>query len=82
MVLDSTGNVYVADASNNRIQGFTAEGKFLWKFGKHGSGTGELNFPSSVSLFTSEGKFLPSFGMQGSALAQLNTPRGVMVWIC
>ena len=29
---------------------FTAEGKFLRKFGKKGSGDGELNFPSSVSI--------------------------------
>ena len=29
---------------------FTAEGKFLRKFGKKGSGDGELNFPSSVSV--------------------------------
>ncbi|MEO5647716.1 MAG: hypothetical protein ABIQ56_05100, partial [Chitinophagaceae bacterium] len=31
--LDSKGNVYVADRENNRIQKFTAEGKFLkeWK---------------------------------------------------
>ena len=30
---DSTGNVYVADLGNNRIQVFSAKGKFLRKFG-------------------------------------------------
>ena len=32
------------------MQVFTAEGKFLRKFGKYGSGGGELNLPSSVSI--------------------------------
>ena len=29
MAFDSTGNVYVADYGNNRIQVFTAEGQFV-----------------------------------------------------
>ena len=32
------------------MQVFTAEGKFLRKFGKKGSSDGELDFPSSVSI--------------------------------
>ena len=46
---DCIGNVYVADSEDHSIQVFTAEEKFLRKFGK-GSGDGELNFPSSVSI--------------------------------
>ena len=40
----------MADCDGHRIQVFTAEGKFLRNFGKKGSGDGELNFPSSVSI--------------------------------
>lgn len=47
---DSTGNVYVADSSNNRIQVFTSAGKFLRMFGSHGKGRGELNWPVSIAL--------------------------------
>ena len=36
MAFDSTGNVFVADTHNYRIQVFTAEGEFLRKFGKNG----------------------------------------------
>ena len=39
----------MADSEDHSIQVFTAEEKFLRKFGK-GSGDGELNFPSSVSI--------------------------------
>ena len=50
VALDSTENVYVADSGSHCIQVFTAEGKFLRKFGKYGSGRGELDFPISVSI--------------------------------
>ena len=46
---DSTGNVYVADSGNNRIQVFTASGKFLRKFGCLGKG-GELDWPVGVAV--------------------------------
>ncbi len=51
---DSTGNVYVADFSNHRIQVFTAEGKFLRMFGRRGHGRGELFCPISITLDTSD----------------------------
>ena len=47
---DSTGNVYVAGSANNRIQVFTAGGKFQRKFGRRGKGEGELNFPVGVAV--------------------------------
>ena len=91
MAFDSTGNVYVADYSNHRIQTFTPDGQFLQKFG-----TGQLPDTSSiaihgdmvyvtehdhhsVSVFSSEGKFLKSFGVKGEAQGQFNAPRGVAV---
>ena len=40
----------MADTKGYCVQVFTAEGKFLRKFGKEGSGVGELNFPSGVSI--------------------------------
>ena len=56
---DETGNVYVADTSNHRIQVFTSDGKFLRKFGSQGSGKGELSWPDGIavqdgSVFVSE----------------------------
>ena len=51
---DSTGNVYVADVHNHRIQVFTAEGKFLRMFGRYGKGRGELGYPIGVAIDTSD----------------------------
>ena len=50
---DSTGNVYVADSCNHRIQVFTADGKFLRVFGCHGVSWGELD-PAGVAIDTSD----------------------------
>ena len=50
VAFDCTGNVYLTDSGGCCIQVFTAEGKFLRKFGKKGSDDGELNFPSSISI--------------------------------
>ena len=47
---DGTGGVYVADSANNRIQVFTASGKFLRKFGRRGKEEGELDYPVGVAV--------------------------------
>ena len=47
---DNTGNVYVADGGNDRIQIFTASGEFVRKFGHYGSGEGELHWPVGVAV--------------------------------
>ena len=76
---DNTGNVYIADNYNHRIQVFTPEGSFLRKFGSRGSGPGQFISPIDVTIgdnklyvcdagnigvFTKEGEFLTSFGNQ------------------
>ena len=91
---DSTGKVYVADCQNNRIQVFTAEGKFLMKFGKHG---GDLYNPSGIavdtngmvyvselsnhwiSVFTSSGHYVTSFGRKGNGPGQFKFPTDLAV---
>ncbi len=42
--------VYVADTANHRIEIFTAEGKFLRMFVRHGQGRGELKWPRGVAV--------------------------------
>ena len=39
-------SIYIADASNHRIQIFSIAGKFLSEFGK-----GQLSFPYSIALY-------------------------------
>ncbi len=43
------GNVYVADSENNRIQRFSAAGKFIGEWGSSGSANGEFATPQSVA---------------------------------
>ncbi len=45
---DSTGNIYVADTGNSRIQKFDPMGKFLTAFGTAGSSEGELREPNGI----------------------------------
>lgn len=53
--LDALGNVWVADHENKRVQKFTAEGRFLGRWGANGgdgtlgSGPGEFNSPRGLS---------------------------------
>jgi DNA-binding beta-propeller fold protein YncE len=50
IALDAEGNVYVADEWLNRISIFDKDGKFLSKWGKAGSGNGELNRPAGLAI--------------------------------
>ncbi|USN95150.1 MAG: hypothetical protein H6793_02310 [Candidatus Nomurabacteria bacterium] len=50
---DSSGNVYVADSSNNRIQKFDSTGTFLAKWGTYGTADGEFNTPRGITTDTS-----------------------------
>jgi DNA-binding beta-propeller fold protein YncE len=45
-----TGNVYVADLGNNRIQVFDHLGKFLWEIGPHGTQAGQFNQPMGIDV--------------------------------
>jgi hypothetical protein len=49
VAVDSTGNVYVADSENHRIQKFSAHGVFLAKWGTQGGGDREFTRPGDVA---------------------------------
>ncbi len=54
LALDNSGNLYVADSDNNRIQKFDSAGTYLtqWggSYGVYGSGDGEMQFPTGVAV--------------------------------
>lgn len=50
VVLDASGNRYVVDTSNNRIQKFTPAGAYDSQFGSSGSGDGEFNNPQGIAI--------------------------------
>jgi DNA-binding beta-propeller fold protein YncE len=49
LTVDSSGNVYVADSGNDRIQKFDTSGTFLTKWGASGSANSEFNTPTDVA---------------------------------
>ena len=53
VAVDSSGNVYVADTFNNRIQKFTSTGTFITKWGSSGSGDGQFSFPTGIAVDSS-----------------------------
>ncbi len=53
VAVDSSGNVYVADRNNDRMQKFTPGGVLLKKWGTNGEGEGEFEWPSGVAVDTS-----------------------------
>jgi len=50
VAVDSSGNIYVVDTGNNRIQKFSSAGDYLSQFGGFGTGNGKLRSPSAITL--------------------------------
>jgi sugar lactone lactonase YvrE len=50
VAVDASGNVYVADTLNYRIQKFNSDGTFLTKWGSNGTGDGQFNMPYGVAV--------------------------------
>ncbi len=50
IAVDSAGDVYVADQSNNRIQKFAGTGAFIAKWGVRGGAPGQLYNPYGVAI--------------------------------
>jgi DNA-binding beta-propeller fold protein YncE len=50
IAVDSTGNVYVADTNNHRVQKFGGGGTFLLSWGTQGSGNGQFQFPRGIAV--------------------------------
>src|SRR5207249_3749835 len=50
VAMDGSGNVFVVDSGNSRIQKFTNTGTFLAKWGSLGSGDGQFNEPRGVAV--------------------------------
>lgn len=48
--VDSSGNVYVVDAGNCRIQKFTNDGDFITKWGSYGTGSGQFQCATDVAV--------------------------------
>jgi len=50
IAVDDSGNVYIVDAGNNRIQKFGPNGEFITKWGNEGNGNGEFSWPRGIAI--------------------------------
>ena len=61
VAVDSSGNVYVADQANNRIQKFSSTGSYITQWGSLGSGNGQFNNPYSVAVDSSGNVYVSDY---------------------
>ena len=90
-----TGNIFVADQSNHRVQVFDKDGKYLYKFGDR-DGAGKMNNPLCIAFYQNKvfvsqnggscllvydlnGTFLKQIGTPGNGEGQLNNPYGITI---
>jgi sugar lactone lactonase YvrE len=50
VAVDPSGNLWVTDSNNNRLEKFSANGEFISQFGTVGAGEGQFNHPGSVAI--------------------------------
>ena len=85
-----TGNIYIAETYNNRVQVFSCNGDYLFMFSEKMSlpvGISVLqntvfvtqNSSHCVNMYELEGKLMKSVGSNGNGEAQFNCPRGIDV---
>ena len=79
--VDAEGRVFVSDYSNNRVQVFDRDGRFLAKWGKFGTGAGEFDSALGVAVggdgtvyVTDAGKRLQAFRVGDLPVAGPATP--------
>jgi streptogramin lyase len=95
IAFDSSGNIYVADSGNDRIEKFDSDGNFIAKLGALQSNM--FDAPSGIATdssdniyftdrnnhriqkFDSDGNFITKWGSYGTGDGQFNIPWGVAV---
>ena len=53
IAIDSSGNIYVVDLINNRVEKFNSADVFQSQFGSLGSGNGQFNQPGGIAINSS-----------------------------
>ncbi|MFC1678070.1 6-bladed beta-propeller, partial [Planctomycetota bacterium] len=53
LAFDQSGNVYVSDQDNHRIQKFTGNGEYITQWGDFGTGEGQFNMPVGITTDSS-----------------------------
>jgi DNA-binding beta-propeller fold protein YncE len=62
IAIDSSGNVYVSDSNNDRVQKFDSNGFFIKKWGSSGSGDGQFSNPHGIAIDSSGNVYVADSG--------------------
>ena len=84
-----TGNIYIADMGNHRVQVFSCNGDYLFMFSKKMNGPAGIcislnkvfvtQFRHCINMYELEGKLIKSVSSEGNGEAQFKHPRGLDV---
>ena len=53
VAVDVSGNLWVTDSSNNRVEKFNSKGEYLTQFGSEGTGNGQFKSPKGIAIDSS-----------------------------
>ncbi|KAI6660760.1 PEP-CTERM domain protein [Oopsacas minuta] len=88
-----TGNIYIADCSNDCVKVFDSTAKYIFKFCDNFR-QGKMSFPRSLVIcrsrvlisytncilnYTLDGKFISGIGQQGKGELEFNCPKGIAI---
>ena len=62
VAVDASGNVYVTDWGNHRIQVFTSSGEYITQWGSYGKGSGQFYSPWGVAVDASGNVYVADAG--------------------
>jgi len=74
VAVDKSGNVFVTDDYDNRIQEFTNTGKFIKAWGSKGTANGQFKAPAGVAVDSSGNVFVADMSNHRIQKFQLATP--------
>jgi RHS repeat-associated protein len=75
---DGSGNVWVADSGNNRVEKFSSTGAFIAAYGTLGSGVNQFHTPTALTISNS-GTWLWVADQGNKRVVALNTSTGAWV---
>ena len=90
IAIHKTGNIYIADSNNHRVQVFSCNGDYLFMFSEKMNGPAGICISQNkvfvtqwsdhcINMYELEGKLIKSVGSEGNGEAQFKNPLGLDV---